>query len=180
MMKKNFCMSLMLLVALGFLFSVNTVDARTYNRVLYGESGGESVVARTRANLPATTTAALFEVQGGLVEVTQIVGVVTTAIQTQACALSLQWNPNTGSNVTLNDGGGDDITGDTAGTIYTLNTSLATALQVGAGGADEGMTYSLVLAPGVIQWNTDATNSGAVAWYIRYKPLTPGARVIAR
>jgi hypothetical protein len=179
MMKKKI-LSLILLVALGFFLTAPSVFARTYNRVLAGASEAESVVARPAADLPATTTAAIFEVQGGLVEVTSLIGVVTTAIQTQACYLSIVWNPNSGSDVVLNAGGGDDITGDTSGTIWTLKTSLATGLQTGASGIDEGMIYSLVLAPGEIDINTDATNTGAVTWYIRYKPLTPGARIIAR
>ena len=58
-------------------------------------------VDRATSSLPATTDLTIFNVTGGRVIVTSILGEVTTVIQAQACAIKLKSVPTTGTAVDL-------------------------------------------------------------------------------
>jgi hypothetical protein len=133
-------------------------------------------VNRAAANLPATTTEAIFTITGGEVLVTCIYGKVGTVIQTQACNTKLQANPTaTGSSVDIC--ANLDITAKAADSLFNVVGVLATAL--GNGMAVVGPTNAIICPVGTIDLVTAATNTGTVAWTLFYIPLVVGARVTA-
>jgi len=133
-------------------------------------------VDRPPATLPATTAGALFTIVGR-VAVTQIVGEVTTIIQTQANATKLTANPTVGTAAdicaTL------DITADEVGTLYSITGTAATAMTGVSAGGVAGMAVQVVLQPGTLDLDCAATSTGAVRWTIFYVPLDEGASIVA-
>lgn len=146
---------------------------------MYGVSGpelGSTGAGSGATSLPATTNAAIFNI-AGTVKITQIVGVVTTVIQTQADLAYLYYNPTaTGNNTTLCAQA--DITALTVGTCVGVTGYVKDPLLMGANpGALDGQQLPWILSDGAIHLDCSATNTGAIAWYVRYDPLSPGASV---
>lgn len=151
-----------------------TDDASAFRKSVLGVA-----VPRATATLPASATGAIFTVAGGAVLVTSIVGIVTTVVQAQACAVKLVATPTTG---TVNDltatvdvnalvAGGMITPGATSGATAVLNKSTGGGLPYGSTG--------FVVNPGAIGFNTAATNTGSIRWVLTYVPLEAGATVVA-
>lgn len=130
--------------------------------------------ARAAAVLPATATGTLFNVVGGNVIITSLVGQVVTVMTATATNLKLNiLNTATAGNA--------DISTNLA------VTSLASGTLLGfptIGSAMTGTVWAsqnneFVLGAGSIRAITDATNTGTVKWYCNYISLDPGAYVVA-
>ena len=128
------------------------------------------MVKRAASSLPATASADIFSCNG-LVKILGIQGVVTTAIQNQACTLVLTYDPdNGGSNINMHTA--TDIDNDGLGTVLVVPGAVGSALT-------ESTTVAFVAASGTamimdagdILWTTNATNTGAIEWYILYQPI---------
>lgn len=132
-------------------------------------------VDRATATLPATTAAALFTVVGGRVAITQVVGEVTTVIQTQANNTKITGNPTTGTAVdicaVLN------ISADEVGTLYGVTGIVADAMIGVNAGALAGQKNNVVVNAGTIDLSCAATNTGSVKWSIFYVPIDDGAYI---
>ncbi len=134
-------------------------------------------VTKGPLSLPATTTANLFTVSGPVL-ITGLVGIVTTAIQNQACTLALGV---TGSNTA--------IATALAITNGAVNTTYLPVNNAGAGGTPlfsispfvafqfEDRLNAFICAAANITWTTSATNTGAMTWNLWYIPLAGGAKV---
>lgn len=132
-------------------------------------------VDKATAALPQTTTGTLFTVTGGRIILTNIIGEVTTIIQTQANATKLVSTPTTGTAVdmcaTL------DITADEVGCLYTI-TGLPTDAMYGPNaGLGQAMSRWLIIPVGTIKLSCAASNTGSVKWSMTYIPLDDGATV---
>lgn len=135
-------------------------------------------VDRTTGTLPATATGALFNVTGGRVLITSVIGEVTTSIQAQANAIKLVATPS-GSG-TVNDLSGTvESNGLAAGGLLTITGLAADAMVKSTGGGISNLRNNVVVAVGAIGLNTAATNTGSVKWSITYVPLDDGATVAA-
>ncbi len=134
-------------------------------------------VERPTAGLPATAQEALFNVIGGRVAITQIIGEVTTVIQTQACNTSLVANPTTGTDVALC--AVLNITADEVGTLYGITGTNADAMLGINAGSVPGQLRDVIVAEGTIDLLTAATNTGEVAWTVFYVPIDDGAYITA-
>ena len=141
-----------------------------------GRLGDAFHTARAPATLPATTATPYFTVTGKI-KLLDIVGEVTTVIQTQANNTKLIANPTVGADVDLC--AVNDITADAVGTIYTITGTLANAMVATTSGAGVAQAAPLVIAAGTIDLSCAATNTGATKWLVRYQPLESGARVFA-
>lgn len=147
------------------------IAGRQQRGAVYGNK-----VERATANLPASTNGNLFQVTGGRVLMTTIVGEVTTVIQAQANAIKLNHLS------TALGGAGTDITGTVesnglaVGTQLGITGTFATAMQVGAA---VPQTNEIVLTTGFLRLNTAATNTGQVRWTVTYIPLDDGAALVA-
>jgi hypothetical protein len=137
----------------------------------YGQS-----VNRAAAVLPATGNQTLFNVTGGRVLVTGIVGEVTTVMSATVTNIKLTTVSTVGSVAT-------DLCANTAvtslavGNLFSPGTlSAATAGVVGSAVIQPNELY---VQPGIIRVTTDATNTGAMRWQVLYIPIDPGAAVTA-
>lgn len=131
---------------------------------------------RPTAALPQTTQAGLFRIASGRILVQQIVGEVTTVIQTQANNTKLVLDVTTGTDRDLC--AVLDITADEVGTLYGISGIFADAL-LGAGQALQAQTRPVILKPGDIDLNCAASNTGSVKWTLFWTPLDAGAYVAA-
>lgn len=135
-------------------------------------------VERTAANLPASTTGNLFQVSGGRVLLTSIVGEVTTVIQAQANAIKLNHQS------AVLGGSGTDIcatvesNGLAVGTQIGITGTFGTAAAVGAA-VPSPTPLGVVLVAGFLRLNAAATNTGQIRWTLTYVPLDDGASVAA-
>lgn len=134
-------------------------------------------VDRATAALPASTTQTLFTVAGGQVLITNVVGEVTTVIQTQANNTKLVSTPTTGTAVDMC--AVLDITADEVGCLYSITGVPATALYGPNAGLAQVMTNPQVVPIGTIKLSCAATNTGSIKWSIWYMPLTTGATLVA-
>ena len=137
------------------------------------------LTARGAASLPQSTASAIFKVQGGKVQVLGIFGEVTTVMQTQTNNVKLIADPTTGADVDLC--ATLDCTADAVGTMYHITGDLSDALIADTSGAAEALAdyQPVIVAPGDIDLSCSASSTGAAKWSVLWRPLDPGARVVA-
>jgi hypothetical protein len=138
-------------------------------------------VPRAAATLPQTATGSLFTVSGGNVQIIQLYGVVTVAIQAQATTLKLVATPTTG---TANDLCGTlDMNAAEAGALVSITGLASDALQgaINKSGAVRGTVAGsgVIVAPGSIGATTGASSTGSMRWVCYYIPLELGAKLVA-
>lgn len=131
-------------------------------------------VERAAATLPATGTQTIFNVTGGRILLTTLVGESVTA--TGATATTITVNAVGSINaITTALATATDFTSKTAGTEFAFST-LGGAATVGGAFNQNNET---VVTPGTIQLVTSATNTGTVKWTLMFIPLDDGATVTA-
>lgn len=139
-------------------------------------------VARAAALHPDQTTEDIFSIDGGLVVVTGILGLVTVAVPA-AHDYSLVFDPDLGgSNITLADT--LTVDSDPAGSFYTLNDTVGGALVVSTDiRSFTGMEQPFILEEGDIAWTTagggTVGTTTRVRWDIWYWPIDDGATISA-
>lgn len=146
-------------------------------RAMIGAMAKGVSVERATAALPQTAAAAIFNVVGGRVMVTQIIGEVTTIIQNQANNTKLVANPTTGSDVDMC--AVVDVANLEVGGLLSIAGAAATAMVKANAGAIVGQVTPSIVAPGTIDLNCAASNTGSVKWKLWYIPLDDGAYVTA-
>jgi hypothetical protein len=133
-------------------------------------------VTRATAALPATTTATIFDIEGGRILLKALIGEVTTAIQAQACNLSVVVDADSGAADDLASAA--DVNGLALGAFIAPEGD-GTALIFGGIGWGQPCTgQGVVVAPGALRLTTSATNTGSVKWDLYYQPLDPAAYVV--
>ena len=149
-------------------------------------------VTGSAKTLPASGTGHLFTVSGGRVIVCSLNGAVTTAIQAQACTISIGNTPSGGSASTTSIATASaSVSSDGVGVPFcTVPFVTGSAQQLAQGtvngvlsGASLGVSVDdggiCIVPAGTIDWTTSATNTGAVQWTVCYVPLDVGAAVTA-
>lgn len=140
------------------------IHPEAYRSLLFGIQ-----VDRATAALPQTTAGALFNITGGRVLLTSIVGEVTTAVQNQANNTKLVANPTTGTSVdicaVLN------VAADEAGCLYGITGLFTDALLGANAGATVVPRNPVVLPVGTLDLDCSASNTGSVKWTVTYVPL---------
>lgn len=136
-------------------------------------------VEKSAANLPQSTAAAIFNVNGGRIEIISLVGEVTTVIETQANNTKLVANPTVGADVDLC--AVNDITADAVGTMYSITNDFSDAMVATTSGAIEtsptANSRNVIVAAGTIDLNCAASNTGQTKWVILYRAIDSGANV---
>ena len=169
-----------ILLSKGFVTAPTLAELNTAatNGVVMEQAGGRLGEAfytgRAAATLPATADTAYFTVTGKIL-LLDIVGEVTTVVETQANNTKLIANPTVGADVDLC--AVLDTSADAVGTIYHITGTLANALVATTSGAGVAQAASLIVAAGSIDLSCAATNTGATKWLVKYQPLEVGARV---
>lgn len=132
-------------------------------------------VDKATATLPQTTASALFNIYGGRVCVTQILGEVTTAIQNQANNTKLVANPDVGTSVDMC--AALSIANDEIGCLYGI-TGVAADAMIGANaGAVPEQAKGVIVNTGTIDLDCAASNTGSVKWTVLYYPIDDGAYI---
>src|SRR5215472_10592623 len=127
----------------------------------YGLIGNQ--VVKTGLTLPASTTSALYTVTGGSILVQFFALLVTTAIQNQACTLSLGNTPTGGSAANTSIALAASIQAKPVGTLFvpTWASSIGGNPVVASGvQAQSGGSAAFLCPAGTITWTTSATNIG--------------------
>ena len=121
----------------------------------------------------------LFEIVGGPVIVTRIVGIVTTEIDNNDTTTKLIAEPDDGADVDMSTA--VDLEGAAVGTSITFTDVATPVLTPDADGAMTQLPATDYLCPvGKIKAEINAANTaGVIAWYVVFKPLAPGAYVAA-
>lgn len=134
------------------------------------------IVERATDTLPQGAQEGIFTVTGTVL-ITQIVGEVTTVIQTQATVFKLVSNPTVGADVNLC--ATNDITADAVGTLYNVTGTFADALVATTSGAFISQAAAFVVTAGTIDWDTDNdSSSGNIKWTLHYIPLSANGSVV--
>ena len=134
-------------------------------------------IDRATGAIPQTATGAIFNITGGRIVVTSIVGTVTTPIGAVSTLTKLRATPTVGA---VNDLSGTvDINAAAAGSLLAPTGLAADALVLSTGGGVSGQRNPIIVAPGSIGVNTAASTTGAIQWTITYVPLDDGAIVTA-
>ena len=133
---------------------------------------GQHAASLAPTTLPATTSGLLFTVTGKVL-LTGLIGTVTTTVQTQTCSAKVTLNGTVGGNTDICATA--NISAAAVGTTLTITGTLATALQITAGGVLISQQNPVLLAAGSLVLTTGATNTGATKWKALYIPMEPGA-----
>lgn len=141
------------------------------------DTGARVTAYRAPAALPQSVAGNLFAVTAKI-RLIEIIGEVTTVIQTQANNTKIQAVPTVGSAVDLCSV--LSITAFAVGTIVNITGTLATAMQSNANGVLVGQAGSIIVPAGFIALNCAASNTGAIKWTVYYEPIDPGAVLIAQ
>ncbi len=124
----------------------------------------------------AAETKTLFNITGGLVLITSIVGRVTTAI-TVANSYKLQANPTTGTTTNLVAATDIGTTDTPAGSLLGFDGVAASSIQQGPGSVPLLMR-ALAVDIGTIE-HVSAGSDGAITWMITWVPIENGAALAA-
>lgn len=142
---------------------------------LGGKQGNAYVATRAAATLPATAATPYFTVTGK-VRILDIIGEVTTVVQTQTCNAKLIANPTVGADVDMC--AVLDITAAAVGSLFSITGTLANAMVKTVSACGVAQAAPLIVTAGTIDFSTSATNTGATKWIVRYEPIDPGAMVL--
>jgi hypothetical protein len=138
----------------------------------------EKAITRTTANIPQTTSTNIFTVTGAPIEILSIIGEVTTIIQNQVNLGKLQIT-DTASSTTRDICVAASIQNLAVGTFITITGTLASAMVTNAGGTAIAQAGGILCPIGAIKFNTSASSTGQIRWYLRYRPLGTSAVVTA-
>jgi hypothetical protein len=148
------------------------------------EYGNRAV--RTAQALPQTATGTLFTVTGGLVIIKQLLGIVTTVIQSTDPVLSLGMAPTVGTAQTSGIAATEPLSSAEVGTPVSLADASVVAgtpdtytpgkLMVGIkAGSIMALHKPFIVPAGTITWTTTASKTGAMRWICQWLPLEDGA-----
>lgn len=131
------------------------------------------LVVRAAAVLPATATQTIFNVTGNVL-ITSLIGVVTTACS--ATATNLKVNVlNTATTTNTDIAANVLVTSLAVGTLY----SIPTLGSAGTVGNFAVQNNEFAIGAGAIRLITDATNTGAMKWYVNFVALDSGGSIAA-
>jgi len=149
------------------------------NRLLEGKSARKLImgikVERPASLLPQGGPGqfAIFNIIGGRVAITQIIGEVTVIIAGAASNTSLEGTPTVGTAVPICAVLATTI--DEVGCLYGV-TGLNTDPLIGINaGALPGQERDVILSVGTLEWVSSVNNTGEVKWTVFYIPVDDGA-----
>jgi hypothetical protein len=134
-------------------------------------------VDRATAATPQTTNYALFNVVGGRVAITAILGTVTTILQAAANDMYLTSKATTGSEVSIC--AAVETNALEAGGFLSITGTAATAMIKANAGSIPLQAIPVVAAVGTIRLYAAASCTGSIKWSIWYVPIDSGAYIEA-
>lgn len=140
---------------------------------------GQWFADRATANLPQTSSYALFTVTGK-VKLIGIQGTVTTITQNQACTGTLSVFDTTSQALgTTNLAAATSIRNNVTNTIWSITGTFANSIQTNTLAAVYQAAPTLIAGGTQLRFHTSASNTGKAKWRVQYEPVSPGARIIA-
>lgn len=138
-----------------------------------------ATVQRAAALLPQTAQAAIFNVVGGKVLVTSLVGEVVVATPATVNTLKVTGNPTAGTDVDWTSA--TSTASKEAGSVITLAATAGGALVVAnAGGGNAVAPTGYVAQIGTLDLVTSGSAAtGTIKWTLTYVPIDDGAYVTA-
>ena len=137
------------------------------------------IVERAAAALPQTAQTAYFTITGR-VFITQLIGEVTTVVQSQATTLQWVINPTVGADVTMTSAG-LDANAHAVGTLYGVTGTFASQIDFRASGGlqpgEQMASPGTLVSAGTIDLKTVASSTGATKWTVHYVPLDGGSSI---
>jgi hypothetical protein len=130
---------------------------------------------------PKVTTALitenLFTVSGGPVEIVCLIGMIKTTLEGGVYNVKLVHTPTGYAAVDLCTVA--SISGGAVGKFIYITRLPADGIKLSpaAGLFTNAITTKLVVLDGILSVNTSVNKTGAIDWYVHYKPLTPDATV---
>ena len=124
--------------------------------------------------LAQTGQLSLFTVSGRI-KLLNIIGEITTVVQTQANNTKLTSYGTVGAAVDMC--GVLNISAAAAGGFFYITGTLANAMVKVVSSAGIGQAAPLIIEDGIIKLDCAANNTGKVKWHLLYEPLTSGASV---
>jgi len=126
---------------------------------------------------PLVQDTPLFQIIGGKVMVTFLIGEVTTVIQTTATTIRFRFDADVGSDAYLS-GGSTDLSAVAVGSQIGITGTAAGEVLVGNALAP-AQAQPIVLSEGYIDVNYGAAATGAIKYSVWYIPLENGAYIKA-
>lgn len=121
----------------------------------------------------------IFTITGGPILLKKIVGIVTDTIGANASNCTLEID-TTAPAATVAMSTAVAVQDDAIGTSYTLTAaSPGVFTPTTAGTLDQVPTNDILIPIGGIVAKFSAANTGAIKWYLVYKPLSPNSVVVA-
>jgi hypothetical protein len=140
---------------------------------------GGIAVARATATLPASTLGNIFTVSGGRILLVGLVGEVTTAIQNQACTVSIGTAPTVGTGSATALGTASSVIAAPIGTHIAAAPGGAATVDLSTQAGVLFQAARFIINAGSITITTSATNTGSVKWDLLYIPLDLAGSVVA-
>lgn len=136
-------------------------------------------VTRAAALLPQSTQAAIFNIVGGKVLITSLVGEVVVVMPATTNTLKVTGNPTVGTDVDWTTA--VSPASKEVGSVISLGVTAGGALVVANAGAGNGLGYvGFVAQIGTIDLvTTGSAATGTVKWSVTYIPIDTGASVTA-
>ena len=147
-------------------------DAQAYAALRYGFR-----VARATGVTAQTGVIAIFTVVGGRVDITKIVGQVTTQLQGAANDMKLIGNPTAGSDVDLC--AVVETNGKEVGSLLGITGLASDAMIAANAGGLSAQARPVTVNSGTIDQSSAASRTGSIQWTCWYIPLDEGAYVTA-
>lgn len=147
------------------------------------ETATETVSAAVRLGIKVSKTPTnvatgdLFAITGGRILLMNLIGEVTTVVETQTNTTKILFDP-TGAGASTDLCATLDLTASAVGEFLTMTGTLATALVRGVR-RSLLMATPQVLETGMIELACGATNTGVIRWDMWYLPIDEGAAVAA-
>lgn len=158
-------------------------DGSVLERLEYVQDSQPKCVASSAKTL-TTGNVNMFTITGGPIKVLELVGIVTTVVQSQTTSTKVTVTTTAPAATVDFSAAAVDITGAAAGaSIRHINTTgiltVVTAGFVMEGNAFATNDTQYLVPAGTMQVNNaSASNTGAITWYMRYVPLSPNCRVV--
>ena len=130
------------------------------------------------------TVANIFTISGGPVQIESLIGEFTTAVSANACDMKLIMDPTAGADTDMC--AVVDIVSAAINSWVYLDGTIASPAVIAVPGTalplGIGTDIPFILPPGTVDMSLANSNptTGAITWYMRYKPLKPGAKVVAK
>ena len=146
-----------------------------------GNSGALGTVVTKAGYTPTAATVDLFTVSG-LVRITELFGVVTTAMDATATTVKIVFDATVTAAV-ADISAAVTVTSDVLGQLYGVVGPAATAIAESAGvflpPASHMTPGGQILPAGKIQATGSAVNAGIITWYVAYQPIESDATIVA-